>query len=876
MTDSKEIENPPGLTELRYRAGRHGSTLAALERATGSDAFPGLGPLTTRDRSDWTLAYLDAAASLVHVVSFHGERIANESYLATAVERFSLRQLARLVDHELSPGKSAEVYVQFELDDRPDVPAEVPLPAGIAINSVPGPGEDPQRYETTTDFMARRVWSELRPRQTQPVKAASAATAASTVFEGVGFRVAAGDLLAFTTSTGHHVIRVVTGVSVNTSAGRTAVAHATLDPVPTAVEPVAPYLSILMARLGDVAHTAVTIPGIVDTAWVDGTIVDTARVDGTVEEHSFHLADLARPVRTAHVGMQILAHLAGRRPRPEPAVGLFRTRAGLFGLKGMAATDTAALVSSQAEVVSRNTLWLPLDNVYDGVGPGSLIAVLNSTRAPMVFTVEATDQVTKTGSGYSATVTRVLIDAGSDHAALAGLELRATSVALRTDPLVLADAIIADDVTGTIIDLAVLDLDLVEGQAVSIAGERTDLPGVVHTVIRRIKDLHVVDGRTVLTLEAPIAHPLRRSSVVVNANVVEASHGRTVQGVLGSGDGTATFQTFVLPDSPLTHVVASTTTGVTPALLIRVDGIEWNLVRCLVVAGPDDRVYELRNQEDGTTLVRFGDGRTGARLPSGAENIVATYRVGIGTGGLVTAGQLRLLSHKPLGIKGVTNPVASFDAADGDTIDDARVAAPAAVMTLDRVVSLRDHEDFAQTFLGIAKASATWVWDGRRRAVVVTAAGSGGVTFDAEDPTLERLRDALHSAGDGATPVTVVGHRTVPFLVAGSVAVDPAYDTDTVVAAVESAVRDRYKFDRMRLGGFVARSEVIAVMQAVAGVAHVNLDLLDRADKETPGNHAMLRADAPIAGSRTSNLTELAGAELLVIDDRPLPIGVMP
>ena len=48
---------------------------------------------------------------------------------------------------------------------------------------------------------------------------------------------------------------------------------------------------------------------------------------------------------------------------------------------------------------------------------------------------------------------------------------------------------------------------------------------------------------------------------------------------------------------------------------------------------PDARVYTTRRADDGTVTVTFGDGRTGARLPSGRDNVVATYRVGHRSGG---------------------------------------------------------------------------------------------------------------------------------------------------------------------------------------------------------------------------------------------------
>ena len=79
---------------------------------------------------------------------------------------------------------------------------------------------------------------------------------------------------------------------------------------------------------------------------------------------------------------------------------------------------------------------------------------------------------------------------------------------------------------------------------------------------------------------------------------------------------------------------------------------------------------------------------TGARLPSGQENVRAKYRKGIGLEGLVKAGQLSMLLTRPLGVKGVINPLDAGGAQDPEQIDDARANAPLKVLTLERVVSL--------------------------------------------------------------------------------------------------------------------------------------------------------------------------------------------
>ena len=105
---------------------------------------------------------------------------------------------------------------------------------------------------------------------------------------------------------------------------------------------------------------------------------------------------------------------------------------------------------------------------------------------------------------------------------------------------------------------------------------------------------------------------------------------------------------------------------------------------------------------------------SGARLPTGAANVKAVYRRGIGKGGNVRAGQITLLSTRPLGVKEVINPLRASGGADKEGRDQARRNTPLAVMALDRLVSTRDYADFARTFAGIGKALATEATDGAR------------------------------------------------------------------------------------------------------------------------------------------------------------------
>ncbi len=62
------------------------------------------------------------------------------------------------------------------------------------------------------------------------------------------------------------------------------------------------------------------------------------------------------------------------------------------------------------------------------------------------------------------------------------------------------------------------------------------------------------------------------------------------------------------------------------AIALQIDGEVWHRVASLENSAPDDRHFVATTDENGTTTVRFGDGVHGARLPTGADQVVAAYR----------------------------------------------------------------------------------------------------------------------------------------------------------------------------------------------------------------------------------------------------------
>ena len=345
-----------------------------------------------------------------------------------------------------------------------------------------------------------------------------------------------------------------------------------------------------------------------------------------------------------------------------------------------------------------------------------------------------------------------------------------------------------------------------------------------------IKEVTLDSDPTEIVLVDPLVRSYDRPTVTIYANVAAATHGETRREVLGSGDAARGFQKFTLKQKPLTYVSAPTASGAETTLQVRVNDVLWEEAPSLYNLPARERAYITRLDDDGNVSIAFGDGITGARLPSGDENIAATYRTGIGVAGMVKAGQLSLLMTRPLGVQKVSNPLAPTGAADPESRDQARQNAPFTVLTLDRIVSLRDFEDFARAFAGIGKAQATWLWDGEQRIVHLTiaAATSNGADFTV-DPTsalFANLTSAIDAARDTVQRLLIASYEPIFFRLKARILIDPSYIAEKVLAAVTAALQQAYAFEQRSFGQPVHKSEVLAIIQAVEGVNAAFLDQL--------------------------------------------------
>jgi len=865
------LTNRPGLSAISYRVGTHSRFKESMLAALSGAGLTALKDLRTRADDDFTIALLDAAATMADILTFYQERLANEAFLRTATERRSVLELARLIGYELHPGVAASTALAFTVDDAPGAPRLAIIDAGTRVQSIPGPGEKPQTFETIEKIEARVEWNAIRPRQTQPQPISTGMS--SILFKSTPIKLVKGDaLLIIAPDSSGHVetkLRRVSDVNEDNVKQQTTVTLIQLPASRTVVLDTPISTGHFIA--GNVAFNNDTIQNqVLNQSWNTSDLDSFARLQGFSVDEMY----------------QIIASRYRRRPSaPNTAVFAMRKRATLFGanapdFKAMAKDTQTAY---PAEFDPRHGWDWPvppfdrsdelyLDQVYKEMKASDWVVVSRPSMRDVITQIKTAEETAAAWFAISGQVTAITLDSGTAGVRPAYMhDLRQMRLYIAPEKLTPADLPDTSEVQRSPIQLDGPVQGLEPGQTIIFSGSRAEADGVTGAEVALISEVTLDAGYTTLKLTHDLQHPYVRNTVRINANIATATHGETVQELLGGGDGSAKFQTFTLRQPPLTYVSAANASGTESTLQLRVNDLLWHETRALYGHGAKDHVYIARRDNEGNTTVQFGDGVTGARLPSGQNNIRAKYRKGIGLEGLVKTGQLSMLLSRPLGIKGVVNPQDATGAQNPEQLGDARTNAPLRVLTLDRVISLIDYENFACSFAGIAKALATWTWDGRSRGVMLTVAGPNGAAVEAGSATYDNLLGAIRAAGDPFVELHVKTYRPAYFRFAGNVKIDADFEADKVLAAVEQALRGNFAFSARSFGQPVMLSAVISVIQAVSGVIAVDVDKLYRSGADVSLQQRLL-AELPVL----SPDEQLSAAELLTLDAAPLDqLGVM-
>ena len=851
------IFNRHGLSTIAYRVGDYAHFRESLHAALSVSKFAALSGLRARDEQDFTIGLIDAFACAADVVTFYQERIANESWLRTAAERVSLQELGKLVGYRLRPGVAAETLLAFAMDVPPTppatlapnpgnfvtgVPAALTLPVGLQVASVPGPGEKPQTFELVETLAdARPAWNAIRPWFAEAHLPREGER--EVWLEGTATSLKPGDALLFAGNgllSGVDVdnwnLRIVSGVELDSDANRTRVTFGrALDAALAAAKPATAVFAL--RKRSAVFGSNAPIWRSMDSRFRSGY---AAKFGGSFDQgewQDYNISGLAASAGGGTVDLdQVQAEIAGDVPSDPTRRSFVVLAKGAFS-----APDGS----------------LPAD------------------AALRVYRITATTEVSRAEFALSSKVSRLTLS-GKDLDTQFFPFVRETSVYARSELLPLAKRPVTTPVSGVLIPATVPADGLLAGRKLIVRGTRASdrKPIAVEAVLAAV---HAVDAATTnLEIATPLATALIRDTVVVHANVALASHGESVTQILGAGNAGSAFQRFELKQLPLTYRAARNELGAAAELTVRVADVAWSERPTLFGAAPTDHAYTLETDEQGRLFVQFGDGLRGARLPSGVSNVRARYRKGLGLDGNVAADSLTQLMTRPLGLKSVGNPIAAEGGTDPEPAGAARATIPLTTRTLGRAVSVLDYEDFARAFSGIAKAQAAVLQLRGGPGVAITLAAPNNAALAATNPVRENLLDALKSSGDPHVAVTLLSRQASSFRIGIKVKVDPAYESDKVLAAVEAALRGHFSFDQRELGQPVQQSEVIAVAQSVPGVVAVDLTRLYGGTR--PFQQTLPSLQVRLLASRMRVEAGVAKpAEILTIDAAPFDLlGEMP
>jgi hypothetical protein len=898
------ITNRPALSSIAYRVGTWGSFKASMLAALSDPDYPILQLLRTRDPSDFSIALLDCWAVVLDILTFYQERFANEAFLRTAVDTRSPFELARLVGYVPSPGVAASAVLAYTLSSAPGSPDNVPIPAGTRVQSVPGPGQTPQVFESSSDVIATIAFSAIPAQTWQPWQLFGNDT--STWIAGKTNSINVGDaLLFFTTGATEPFFPALSEVHYVTAVS--------IDPIS--------------------GNTQITWDRPLSNEFIKGNNAQQVTIYAFGKKAALYGAQAPNPL----------------------LIGTTESNPNLAKIRGYPSPPSRITVGSDWRFIyNSGSYQINLDASYPGLAPPSSgppsVIVLSYAGYPFAFQITAAFDTSPNYYGLATKTTQLTLTwlhnfpgypAAALDAILAWLvaETRNVTAYVQSVPLTGANLpltaptfsitvagrkITCNVAPGMLIPVQGASLAVVGGQLISqsqpvgITGKYvrlqvthgakaiftsgnssgrlavadnqiflvTCLPTMIDTTtqlpewsVRTLSgtagtllvapgnmqlqpsamsdptagEAAMVNGTSVsgdiatLSLLNPLLGIYDSPTVTVNANAVLATNGETMQEILGNGDSTNNALQFTLRGSPLTYVTAPVGNGSQSTLQVWVNNLQWQEVSNLLSSGPSDRVFTTRVNQQGNTIVQFGNGVQGALTPTGQSNVIAIYRKGIGSAGMVAAGQLSQPLDRPQGLKTILNPSPASGGADPASADDARASAPLPALTIGRVVSLEDYQNFALAYAGIAKAVAAWSWFGNVRGVFLTIAGENGAILQNGDPIVINLIQSIRAASNPYIPLQVASYVPVPFQFTANLNIASTdYNPQSVLAQVWQNLSTAYAFDELQLADRVVASDIVSIMQQTPGVIAVQLTALNLSGVPTVSpTPAMLCASGP-------------------------------
>jgi predicted phage baseplate assembly protein len=659
--------NPANLPTIKYRVGDYLSFRNRLLQA-----LPGEVALTVwrpGAEGDLAVQMVEWSAYLGDILTFYNERIANEAYLGTAYLPASVSHLVQLLGYRPRPALGARAKLAAVLSTGARPPVSVP--ARLQVQSKPAPGKQPQVFELDQDStvtapdLISAVVSPANPRLLgADGKTLWLAGKVSGIKTGERLLLINAQALTAQTVSDYAWISVAAS-SLQTDPLGDKVTQVTLSAVTSTIAANAHAMNYVLLR-----------PSLSGPLWGYPVTPPQAVVSGSGGTATVTLASVARDMSP---GSLLLLDVSD-------------------GAASGVVTPTPVIVQTYAESV-----WYANGNgpsAPQGSPPPTPIGI---PVAELGFAIaNAANWATAWNNARAnVTVRWTWNPVGTLSPVLTQADLTFTG---GNTELVPAPGTPAFPTSPT---AALLE----DGNGNATAGT--------------LNPAGAPPGAVTLTPDAtaPIPDAGLASPITAMFDLLSFSRGKTVASeVLGSGNPAVAGQDFKLVNAPVTYLADPASIsgdGFSSTVQVSVNGVRWQEVQSFYGQKPDAQVFVLREDDAGSTHVTFGDGVQGARLPTGTNNVVATYRYGAGA--QAPAPQTLTVVQTPTpGLKGFRNPAPPTGGADPDSPARLSSLAPASVLTFNRAVSLDDYQAIAAGAPGVTQVLAEYVFDPPAQRPLVT------------------------------------------------------------------------------------------------------------------------------------------------------------
>lgn len=250
--------------------------------------------------------------------------------------------------------------------------------------------------------------------------------------------------------------------------------------------------------------------------------------------------------------------------------------------------------------------------------------------------------------------------------------------------------------------------------------------------------------------------------------------------------------------------------------------VKWEKVDNFLDSTPTDNHYYITLDEENRTVLHFGDGVLGRKIPEGLD-VFATYRIGGGKSTNLSPNMITYVYeevHDLNFIESVTNEVEAQGGSDYEDLEVAKIRAPKHYRSREQAVTKQDFEDIAELTEGIYKAKCVESFTSNVATLYVI-----GENYNVPNEALcQFVKDKIDSNRVGNVDLKVVPCELVPFSIKCKIFVHERFDEVAVRKSVEQNLRDTFSSKNFTFGDEFYAARVIDVCFNTAGVKNVILD----------------------------------------------------